>query len=621
MQVDAKYGIIPDTQAQILANYLSFFQNVFPDANSPDDPTYVIASTCAYFDSLNQNALEVLWNSINANTANGLGLDVLANTTLNLFRRPLMPSTCIIQLVVQNLLSYCDILIDVTVSSPQTLSSGWAVSGSVSPSPAYATLQNYAIPSSGTYTVRVFSTDVTTEVAIGDFNAGASSSGITFVSVSNPGEAILGSLVIPADWAVTASTLNPSPVYTPNQVYTYKANGTYYLLLYSSDILTNVNIGQLNTFPQINNLAPTPQPMIAGIYNANPNILGKPPESDEQFSIRRRYFLNVEGETYYGLENVINNLNIPALRSLFIRETITDTYNSSFAIIKVTITYTGTPVVIPVGWAVYKSSGPFPSPDYKTLGSYTFSTSGTQYIPVFSTDGSTPVGIGGFTSGDVVTGVTFVGNLDPAILNATIGLGQRGYTVYLGYPLNGPGGTTFDTQDIYLQQIASACFKYHPLGTQFYSGGSGATTFDVRTPYSGYTSSVILNPLQISEATVTLTLIYNADPEDAGFSNGIFPIQYILDGSLKIRILNIINNYFNSKTLPTDLVYSITELSELIQTSFAGIVALSSPTVPFTFGTISPSASDLLFLRRPLGYTFNLLDSNFSFTATNKDLL
>jgi len=54
MQVDSKYGIIPDTEAQILSNYLSFFQNVFPNANSPDDPTYVIASICSYFDQLNQ---------------------------------------------------------------------------------------------------------------------------------------------------------------------------------------------------------------------------------------------------------------------------------------------------------------------------------------------------------------------------------------------------------------------------------------------------------------------------------------------------------------------------------------------------------------------------------------
>jgi hypothetical protein len=616
MQVDQNYGIIPDTEDQILENYLSFFQNVFPNANSPDDPAYVIASVCSYFDSLNQAALEALWNSKNSNTASGIGLDILANTVLNLFRKSLTPSTCVVKIVIQNLLSFCDIQINVTVTSPQTLPIGWAVSGSVSPSPAYATLATTSIPSSGVYTVRVFSVDVSTIVPISAFNAGAAVSGITFITVSNPDVATLGSITIPPDWSVSASNIPNSPIYTPNQFYNFKTNGTYYLLLYSQNILTNVNIGQLNLFSQINNQNPTPAPMIANVTNLAPNVLGKPAESDAQFSQRRRYYLNVEGQSYYGIEKVILNINAPALKSVFVSETITNDYNPSIMIIRITVTVTSTPIDIPVNWTVYGSATPFPL--YKTNSTYSYSISGNYYIPVFSTDSTTSIPIGNITIGDAVTGVSGVTNISPAIFETTVGLGQRGYTVYLNYPTLG-AGNTFDLQDIYLQQIASACFEYHPFGTQFYSGGSGNTTFLVNTPYSGYTSQVILNPLIISEVTVTLTLVYNVNPQDAGFSNGIFPSNLITGTALKTQLIDLINGYFNSKTLPTDLVFSINELSELIQSAYTGIVSLNSGTVPFTFGTISPSASGLVFLRRPIGYVFNLIDANFNFNAINKD--
>lgn len=618
MQVDSNYGIIPDTQDEIFQQYLTLLQNVFPNANSPDDPTYVQAFVASTFDSNNQNALQILANAVNSNTASGLGLDILASTILNLFRKKLTPSKCIIKFDVQNLLSYNDITINVTIASPpKTIPIGWAVSGGVSPSPAYATLSSYVLAASGTYVIRVFSTDITTVVPIGNVTAGAAVSGITFNSVTNLGAATLGQLVIPANWAVTASTLGNTPVYTPNQSYVYKTTGTKYMLVYSDDILTNINALALNTYPQINNLNPTPAPMIANLSNPAANVLGVNAESDAQFSARRRYYLNIEGQTYYGLEKVILNLQVPALNSLFINEVINDSYTPSIMIISVTITYSGTPVVIPVNWTVYKGAGPFPSPNYKTNAAYTYNASGTEYIPVFSTDATTAVNIGAITSGDAITGVSGVTNVSPAIFDTTIGLGQRGYEVFLDYPLNGPGGTTFDTQDIYLQQIASACFTYHPLGTQFYDAGSG-TTFTVNTPYSGYTASVVLNALQISEATVTLTLTYNDNPQDAGFNNGIFPPELLSGSTLKTQLLNLINTYFRSKTLPTDMVYTITELSELIQAAYNGIVALSSPTAPFVFGTISPSSSNQLYLRRPIGYVFNLTDSNFNFTAASK---
>lgn len=615
MQVDPSYGIIPDSQDQILQNYLSFFSDVFPNATSPNDPTYVIASACSLFDKRIQDALQVLSNNVNSNTAKGLGLDILANTILNLYRKKLTPSTCVIKFDVQNLLSYCDVTIDVTIASPpKTVPVNWTVTGTVSPSPAYKTLSTYTLAASGTYVIRVFSTDLTTNIPIAGFNAGDAISGVTFNSVSNLGPGVLGELVIPADWAVTASTLNPSPTYVPGQAYVYNTLGTKYMLVYSSNLTTNLNALQLNTFPQINNLNPTPAPMIDNLSNPNPNVLGDPPEDDAQFSARRRYYLNIEGQTYYGLEKVILNIGAPALNSVFVAETITNSFNSSILILKVNITYSGSPVVIPIGYGVTVSTGTPPTSPYVTQSAYTFITSGPQYIPLFSPDITNQVGIGEVTGAVTpVTGVTVVGNLDPSILGVTVGLGQRGYTVYLDYPLNGPGGTTFDTQDVYLQKIASACFEYHPLGTQFYSGGSGATTFVVNTPYGSYTSNVILNPLQVEQVTVNLTLTYNTDPQKAGYNGAIFTANL---ATLKQNLLNLINEYFRSKTLPTDLVYTITELSELIQNAYTGIVALSSPTQPFVFGTISPSASNLLFLTRTPGYVFNLTNVNFNFTAT-----
>ena len=98
-----------------------------------------------------------------------------------------------------------------------------------------------------------------------------------------------------------------------------------------------------------------------------------------------------------------------------------------------------------------------------------------------------------------------------------------------------------------LQQIAETCYQYHPLGTQFYSGGIGATTFTVSTPYPGYTYPVILNPFQTTQITCNLEIVYNADPGDAGFSNGVFNTSLL--PTLQTTVLNIINEYFLSKTL------------------------------------------------------------------------
>jgi hypothetical protein len=611
MQVDGNYGILPDTQQQILDNYLAQLQNTFPNANNPDDPVFAIATVNAYFDNLIESALKALWNSKNANTASGLGLDILANTVLNLYRRSLQPSSVVAKFTVQNLLSYVDVVIVVTVASAQTIPSGTTVTGTVTPSPLYATSAAVSIPVSGTYTIRVYSTDITTAVGIGDINAMGAVAGITYTSVTNPGPNVFGSLTIPADWAWSSSVLTTSPTYTPRQAYTYTTNGDKYVLLYSDNLSVSLENGQLNVYTNYQN-AKGDNLIAAGGYNPQANMLGKPAESDSQFAARRRYYLNVEGQTYYGIEKAIQNLNVPALQSVFVEEVISTSYTASILLVNVSVTYSGSSVIIPVNWAV--TTTPTASPTYQTVQSFTFNASGTYTIPLFSTDNATVIPIGGVTGFTPVTGVTAVANTARNVLDTTIDLGQRGYRVYLEYPTLGAGGG-FDINDIYLQQIASVCYEYHPLGTNFYGGVTGSTTFTVNTPYSGYTGSVILSPFQTKEVTCDLVLVYNLSPDDAGFSGGVFTANL---ATLKEQIRKIINDYFLSKTLPSDLVYTVSELSEIIYNTYTGIVALSSDTVPFTLGTVSPATSGKLWLRREIGYTFHLSDANFNFSSVPK---
>jgi len=660
-----------------------------------------------------QAALASLWNAINANTAQGLGLDILASTVLNLTRKNLIPSSCGISVVIGNVYSTCQIQMTVTAtSSGKTVPTGWtATSGSVSPSPAYTYMGSAIdIGTTGVYYFTVQSTDTSTLVPANAFNGGSAISGVTF-TVTNPASAILGSVTIPTTFQVTASSLGDnSPVYSPNSPETYTSAGTYNFIVYSQNISVPINPTQLDSASDsVNSDAPYLS-LISSVSNQYAAMLGTPAETDAQFSARSRYYLNVEGQTYYGLEKAILDLQVPALQSVFIAETITDNYNSSICIIKASINYTGTPVVIPVGWTVYGAAGP--TAPYKTNQEYTYNASGPVYIPVFSIDNLTPIPIGNFTTADAPypTGVTAVTNLDPAILDTTIGLGQRGYTVYLEYPTipysyciitmtvtaigvsppyyvpigwqaTGPmttapyvtqssylinatgtysitvystdvttnvsgsaftGGTSianvtftatnstaavlgqtnpgeFDTNDLYLQQIAQTCYAYHPLGTQFYSAPVGATTFIVQTPYAGYTYPVVLNPFQITQVSCNLELVYNVDPFDAGYSNGIFDISIL--PNLQTQITEIINQYFLSKTLPTDLVYSINELSEILQNTFTGIVALvGNGATIFSFGTLGPTVNGLVFLKRSIGYIFNLDVSNFNFSAINKNI-
>lgn len=711
MQVDGTtYGIIPDTFNTILSNYLNPLQNTFPNATSINSPIYALAYVIATQDQLLQAALTSLWNAINANTSQGLGLDILASTVLNLTRNALIPSSCGITVTLGPIYSTVQIQITVTAvggSPPYYIPNGWEVSGTVSPSPAYEyDGPNFAIGSTGVYYLTLQSTDTTTAVPASAFNSGTAVSGLTF-TVTNPAPANVGTFTIPTTWQVTASSLGSnSPVYSPNSPETFTSAGTYNFIVYSQDINTPINPTQLNS-PSSNFNG-----IITNVTNQYAAILGVPPETDAEFSARRRYYLNVEGQTYYGMEKAILDLQIPALQSVFIAETISQSSNYSILIIQITVVVSSGPVVIPNGWKVYGSTTP--SPAYATLQAYSFPASGTYYIPTYSTDGTTSVAAGTITTADPPYpsgGVTGVTNLDPAIFGNSLvpnGLGQRGYTVYLEYPIltttsyvviqldvtavggsppyyiptgwtvsgtvspsppyvyNGPNvlvdiphfyyvvlestdvstvvpasafnsgtaipgltftvtnnaaavlGGGFDVNDLYLQQIAETCYAYHPLGTQFYAGGAGATTFTVNTPYSGYTYDVILNPFQTSQITCNLQFVYNTDANDAGFSNGVFDTTLL--PTLQTQMQEIINQYFLSKTLPTDLVYSINELSIIIQNTFTGVVALvGNSHGRFTFGTVSPSSSDLVYLRRLIGYNYNLSITNFNFTAVNKD--
>lgn len=437
MQFDSNYGIIIDSPGEIQKAYVDAFTPTFSDANNVDSPAYVLATIASNFDSQLQQALQTLWNCLNPNTANGLGLDILASSIINLTRRPLVPSSVVV-----------------------------------------------------TFTVNLA-----------------------------PGNNIptLTSITLPVGWAASSSTLNPSPQYSTTQTYTYTANGAYSVVMYSQDIVTAVSSAKLNIFSNLGGY-------ISGFSNVNAAVLGKPEETDAQLLSRRKYYLNIAGQTYYGIEKAIQGLNIAALRSQFVAETIVD--------------------------------------------------------------------------------------------GAAGSVGNRGATVYLEYPATGANGT-FDVNDLNIRAIANAVYEFHPFGTNTYAspGGVGATTVPVNTPYGSYTSTVVLNPMQLQRVGVTLRFIYNLNSFDAGFDGQVFPLNSL--PSLKSNVLSIINNYFRSKTLPTDLVFTINELTTIIKNSFFGVICLE----PFTFSTYAPATNGLTFLRRPVGYTFNLADADFNFTAVDKDTL
>lgn len=711
MQYDGTlYGIIPDTFQTILTNYLTALQSTFPNASDPSSPAYTMAYVNATQDQVLQAALTSLWNAINANTASGLGLNILASTVLNLLRPGLIQSTCQVQVVIGPIYSMCQIQINVTAGTfPVTLATGWQATGGVTTTAPYLSFApSVLITGPGVYYLNVRSTDTTTPIPAANFTGGTPNDGLTY-TVTNPAPAVLGSFTIPTTWKLTASSLGTaSPSYSPNAPQTFITAGTYYFLVYSNDVSTPIPKDLLNTQSPV--LAIT----LISVTNPYAAILGSSPLDDADFQSLRRNYLNLQGQTYNGMINAVLALDTPGLQSVFIAETISQLQNLSTLIIKIVVNNASGPVVIPNGWTVTGSASPVPN--YATLQEYTFTSSGTFWIPTYSIDAGTAVPVNSITgSTPAVTGLTLgsPANADPAILGGSLvpnGLGQRGYTVYLNYPSiqnsqsfcivsvnitsmgptppytipigwtvsggavtpNSPYATTqsytintigiyflvvtstdittqipvgnfnawdpvvglgisavtntttsqvfgyFDTNDPALQEIANTLYQYHPLGTQFYAGLVGGTTFVVDTPYGGYTSNVILNPFQTLEVTVSLKLVYNSNPADSGISNGVFDTTLL--PILQTQLITIINDYFESKNLPDDLLYSINELTEVIEKNYTGIVALvgnaNSPV--FSFGTFNPTINGQLFLRRMLGFNFHLSNANFDFSYLDK---
>ena len=105
------FGIIPDSLDTILDNYLEQLAPIFPNATNPDSPTYTQFYVKAVYDKKIQDALQILWNSINSNTASGLGLDILSSTILNLTRRPATKSSCDVTIEIGPIYSTCDVIV------------------------------------------------------------------------------------------------------------------------------------------------------------------------------------------------------------------------------------------------------------------------------------------------------------------------------------------------------------------------------------------------------------------------------------------------------------------------------------------------------------------------------
>lgn len=721
MQVNGTtFGIIPDTFPTILQNYLGTLVDTFPNATDPSSPAYTVCYLAAAQDQLLQSAIVSLWNAVNANTAQGLGLDILASTILNLTRPGVSPSSAQITLTLNDIYSVCQIQITVTAGTvPATITLGSTATGGVVTTAPYETRANVVIQTLGVHYFNVYSKDTNTPISSTNFTGlteAGTPSGLTY-TITNPAAATLGKITIPTTWSVANAGDPTIPPYFPNQEQVFTSAGTYNFLVYSTNLIKQINPSQLVT--PSNYFNDGFQNVIQSVNNNFPGTLGRGALNDAQFSALRKYYLNVEGQTYYGLEKSIIDLQVASLISIDIAETISDSTNYSVLIVTFSVDASVAPVTLPAGLQVLKSAPPNPTPAYALFETYIVPMDSpgpsTVYLPAYSSDDITVVNIGDISSTNpVIPEILSVTNVVPAILGATLvpdGLGQRGYTVYLEYPtleLNysvlditisaigasppyiipvGWTGTTttmtnapymtrqsyqvttapsvvqiyvysedtvtavpgndftggdvipgvtytiptstaatitnsFDPDDPNLQLIADTAFQYHPLGTQFYPALVGATLFTVNTPYSTYTSPVYLNPFQTTLVTVDLKFVYNSDPKDAGYSNGVFDLS--LYPTLKDDILRIINTYFLSKTLPTDLVYYINELSVILQNTYTGIVALVGNNLAsnyqFSFG-VPAGAQDQLFIIRTIGHNFVLTTPNFTFFPVDKDTL
>lgn len=160
MQVNSNFGIIIDSFDTILANQVKKMQETFSDADNVDSPAYAIAYLQAQGISTLQQSLQTLWNSINADTANGLGLDIISRTVYD-FPRQKKKSTIAVR---------CDVTVE--TGKTGTLSLGTSLTFLSSPNftpPKYpyylATSSSWVDPGNPIAAVLVFqSDDITTAV-------------------------------------------------------------------------------------------------------------------------------------------------------------------------------------------------------------------------------------------------------------------------------------------------------------------------------------------------------------------------------------------------------------------------------------------------------------------------
>lgn len=197
MLVNSNFGIVPDRFETIVSAQVTKMQAIFgDDASNIDSPAYTIAYLQATGISALQQSLQTLWNSINADTANGLGLDILSNVIYD-FTRPKKKSFLAVR---------CDVTI--TPNKTGTLSTGTSLTflPGVSPTSQYYLAAAFSWTDAGTgnpvSTVLVFeSEDLTTAIQrnmVDTISVGPDSIDVVSVTKSNVDpwstEAVLGGL-------------------------------------------------------------------------------------------------------------------------------------------------------------------------------------------------------------------------------------------------------------------------------------------------------------------------------------------------------------------------------------------------------------------------------------------
>ena len=300
--------------------------------------------------------------------------------------------------------------------------------------------------------------------------------------------------------------------YTVTQDWDLPSAGAFTIIAYSNDITDVVPSGYFNQLS--GNITE-----VLSVANLDDAILGTPIETDSEFRLRAQYFINILGQTYYGLEKVVNNLNIPALDYVEILERIDDP--------------------------------------------------------------------------------------------------NRGFNLYISYPPNAivSGNGVFNPNDFYINLIANSVFQYMAEGTQSYAdvtNPSNATTVVCAQPLSGYTKDILINPITLDTIGVSLNILYTDNPLYSGFNGGTFPSNLIPGNVLTNQLIVLINNYFLSKRIPSDTLYTVQQLRDIIDAAYPGIVDMPS----FYFFEILTPTTQLSSLTRAAGHVYNLQFANFNITYT-----